>query len=107
MKCCLVLELDTKMTTRPTLKGIKNKYFKNWANTYSCRPELYFEPESIEELRDVLALAQAAGKKVRVVGVGHSPSSIACTPDYMISLKKFDKLIDVKHSAFSIAFRLH
>jgi len=41
-------------------------------------------------------MAEANKKKVRIVGVGHSPSSIACSNDYMVSLKKFNKIIDVK-----------
>ena len=27
--------------------------FKNWAETYSCQPELYFEPRDLQELRQV------------------------------------------------------
>jgi cell division protein FtsL len=32
---------------------------------------------------------------VKVVGEGHSPSDIHCTTDYMISLKKLNKVLDV------------
>ena len=78
------------------LNGVKDKFFENWANTFSCRPELYFEPETVDEIRAVLKMAQSNGKKIRAVGMGHSPSSLACTSDYMISLAKFNRLIHVK-----------
>lgn len=88
-----------------SVKGIANKYFQNWANTYSCRPELYFEPDDADELRSVLKQASSAGRKVRVVGVGHSPSSIACTNEYMISLKRMNRVLDV--SFFSYPKYIH
>ncbi|CAF0725327.1 unnamed protein product [Brachionus calyciflorus] len=75
--------------------GISGKCFQNWANTYSCWPSLYFEPETIEEIKEILKSANENKKVVKVVGVGHSPSSIACTDDYMISLNKFNRIIDI------------
>uniref|UniRef100_A0A0B6ZYZ3 FAD-binding PCMH-type domain-containing protein n=1 Tax=Arion vulgaris TaxID=1028688 RepID=A0A0B6ZYZ3_9EUPU len=75
--------------------GASNKVFTNWATTYSCSPELYFEPESEDEIRKILAYAQEKGKKVKVAGYGHSPSDIACTTDFMISLCRFNKVLNV------------
>jgi len=43
----------------------------------------------------ILAKARLNKKNVRVVGNGHSPSDIACTPGYMISLRKFSKILEV------------
>ena len=34
--------------------------FKNWAQTYSCQPELYFEPQNQQDLRQVRACIHAA-----------------------------------------------
>ncbi|XP_076451035.1 L-gulonolactone oxidase-like [Babylonia areolata] len=75
--------------------GKSGYYFTNWATTYSCWPELFFEPESTEEIRQILALAQEKGKKVKVVGNRHSPSDLACTTDYMISLARYNKVLNV------------
>lgn len=82
------------------MNGIKGKCFTNWANTFSCEPQLYFEPKNVDELKDILKLAQVNEKKVKVVGFGHSPSSIACTNDYMVSLKYFDRILEVRLAAF-------
>ena len=43
----------------------------------------------------VLAFAREKGKKVKVIGNGHSPSDIACTTDYMISLCRYNKVLSV------------
>lgn len=75
--------------------GIRNWKFKNWAETYSCVPSLYFEPKSLNELKDILKNAEANKKKIRVVGCGHSPSAICCTNDFMVSLKHFNKILDI------------
>ncbi|CAL1541329.1 unnamed protein product [Lymnaea stagnalis] len=75
--------------------GKSGKKFTNWATTYSCTPELYFEPETEDEIRKILAYAQEKDKKVKVVGFGHSPSDIACTTDFMISLCRYNNVIKV------------
>ncbi|KAH9503330.1 hypothetical protein Btru_072756 [Bulinus truncatus] len=85
---------DVTFGSRKSL-GKSGKKFTNWATTYSCLPELYFEPETQDEIRKILALAQEKGKKVKVVGFGHSPSDIACTTDYMISLQRFNQVLKV------------
>ncbi|XP_055970126.1 L-gulonolactone oxidase [Sorex fumeus] len=75
--------------------GYKGVHFENWARTYSCRPEMYFQPSSQEEVREVLALARQQNKRVKVVGGGHSPSDIACTDGFMIHLGKMNRLLQV------------
>lgn len=69
--------------------------FKNWAQTHMCRPELYFEPDTEQELRQILSRARLNNKTVKVIGNGHSPSDIACTDGYMVSLKNFNKILEV------------
>ena len=44
----------------------------------------------------ILAKARLNKKTVKVVGNGHSPSDIACTPGYMISLRHFSKVLEVR-----------
>uniref|UniRef100_UPI00398E92C4 L-gulonolactone oxidase-like n=1 Tax=Pristiophorus japonicus TaxID=55135 RepID=UPI00398E92C4 len=77
------------------VQGIAGYQFQNWATTYSCVPQLYFEPGSVEEIRQVLELAQQRSKRVKIVGRGHSPSDIACTDDYLIRLNKLHRLLQV------------
>ncbi|XP_067901718.1 L-gulonolactone oxidase isoform X2 [Heterodontus francisci] len=77
------------------VQGTMGYEFQNWATTYSCHPELYFEPTSVEEVRQILELAKQRNKRVKTVGCGHSPSDIACTDDYFIRLNKINRLLQV------------
>nr|CAB3251409.1 L-gulonolactone oxidase-like [Phallusia mammillata] len=72
-----------------------NHYFQNWSQTYSCKPELYFEPRCTDDLRVILLEAKQLKKKVKVVGGGLSPSDIACTNHFMISMKLFNKILEI------------
>ena len=49
-------------------------------------------------LTQVVEVAGMLRKKVRVVGGSHSPSDIACTKDYMISLKKYKDVLEVNNN---------
>ncbi|OPJ70697.1 hypothetical protein AV530_008463 [Patagioenas fasciata monilis] len=70
--------------------GVK---FQNWAKTYGSSPELYFQPTSVEEIREILDMARQRHKRVKVVGGGHSPSDIACTDDFMIQMGKMNRVL--------------
>ena len=44
----------------------------------------------------ILAKARVNKKTVKVIGSGHSPSDIGCTQGYMVSLKNFNKILEVR-----------
>ncbi|KAI9285771.1 D-arabinono-1,4-lactone oxidase-domain-containing protein [Umbelopsis sp. AD052] len=81
----------------PELKTIakENHQFRNWANTFGCSPELYFEPSTEEEVSEIVRLAVQNKKHIKVVGSGHSPSDLALTNDYMISIHKLNRVLAV------------
>ncbi|CAO2591356.1 L-gulonolactone oxidase [Lemmus lemmus] len=56
---------------------------------------MYYQPTSVEEVREVLALARQQNKRVKVVGGGHSPSDIACTDGFMIHMGKMNRVLQV------------
>ncbi|KAI1790573.1 L-gulonolactone/D-arabinono-1,4-lactone oxidase [Ganoderma leucocontextum] len=61
----------------------------------ACRPLCVFEPENEAQCELVLELARREGKKVRVAGVGHSPSDLACTSEYMLRTEKLDGVLEL------------
>eukprot|EP00042_Codosiga_hollandica_P028387 m.148942 g.148942 ORF g.148942 m.148942 type:complete len:454 (+) comp52755_c0_seq1:285-1646(+) len=67
----------------------------NWAQTKSCRPARLFEPRHEDDIREILAAARASRAQVRVTGTGHSPSDIACTSAWMVSLRRMNALLTV------------
>ncbi|XP_043846011.1 L-gulonolactone oxidase isoform X2 [Dromiciops gliroides] len=78
-----------------TVHGHKGFKFQNWAKTYGCYPEMYFQPTCVEEVRQVLDLARQQNKRVKVIGGGHSPSDIACTDGFMIHMGKMNRILKV------------
>ncbi|EHB14250.1 L-gulonolactone oxidase [Heterocephalus glaber] len=56
---------------------------------------MYYQPSSVEEIREVLTLARQQNKRVKVVGGGHSPSDIACTDGFMIHMGKMNRVLQV------------
>lgn len=82
---------------RPITLPPKLTRFNNWGLAFYCTPLAIFEPESLHQCRLVLELARREGKTVRAVGVGHSPSDLACTSGYMVRLTKMNRLIQVDY----------
>ena len=57
---------------------------------------------SVPILIQILKTAIANGKHVKAVGNGHSPSDIACSDDYQISLKKFNRVLNIDKNLYQV-----
>ena len=69
--------------------------FSNWARTFRCRPRRYIEPNSIDELRSLLNEINFNQSKVRVIGCAHSPSALCMSDDVLISMKNFNRILEI------------
>ncbi|EGO28536.1 hypothetical protein SERLADRAFT_366246 [Serpula lacrymans var. lacrymans S7.9] len=87
---CELLEPITVPAASPDAR------FTNWGQTFSCSPLGVFEPRTEYECELVLELARREDKVVRAVGIGHSPSDLACTSGYMLRTTKLDRLVDAE-----------
>ena len=67
----------------------------NWGRCASAQPTEVLRPTSIAGVCDVVTRATAAGRLVKVVGSGHSFTSIAVAPDIQMDLGALAGLIDV------------
>uniref|UniRef100_UPI00358EFE28 L-gulonolactone oxidase-like isoform X1 n=1 Tax=Myxine glutinosa TaxID=7769 RepID=UPI00358EFE28 len=76
-------------------QGVPGCTFSNWAQTFTCTPQLSFHPSSEAEIRKILKYTQSRNERVKVVGKGHSPSDIACTDGFLIYTDKFNRLLNV------------
>ncbi len=77
----------------------------NWAGEQTCEPQAIARPQSLEELRETVAEASAAGQRVRVSASGHSFNDCALTDGVMIRLDHLGHEIDFdsKGSTFKVA----
>ncbi|KAJ4481020.1 gulonolactone oxidase Lgo1 [Lentinula aciculospora] len=72
-----------------------SKAFSNWAKTFICTPLAIFEPRNEYHCEIILELARREGKVVRVAGVGHSPSDLACTNEFMLRTTNLNRVLMV------------
>lgn len=79
--------------------------FTNWGRTFTCTPLAIFEPETEEQCVLILELARREKKRVRFAGVGHSPSDLACTTDYMLRTTRMNGLLEVSYAFHSLHIR--
>ncbi|WP_280302356.1 D-arabinono-1,4-lactone oxidase [Nocardia abscessus] len=71
----------------------------NWAGDQQCAPALLATPRSVEEVADLLADAEAAGRTVRVAGTGHSFTDAVLTDGTLLSLAKLNRVLDVDRAS--------
>ena len=78
--------------------------FSNWAKTFHCKPQRVFAPTTVLQCRQILELARRDGATVHPVGVGHSPSDLACTNGWLVRTEGISGLVNVRtRSTLSIS----
>ncbi|KAF8064183.1 gulonolactone oxidase Lgo1 [Lyophyllum atratum] len=103
--------MPIQLTARPSEIPLQNLYrllqpitldptsprakFTNWGKTYHSTPLAVFEPENEWQCELIVELARREGKVVKAVGVGHSPSDLACTDGFMLRTTKLNRLLEV------------
>lgn len=73
----------------------RNRTFTNWAGNVKFQYSNFFQPGSEAEIVDIIKQAAEVKAKVRVVGAAHSWSPIMQSPDFLINLDKFNKVIHI------------
>ncbi|EGS22948.1 D-arabinono-1,4-lactone oxidase-like protein [Thermochaetoides thermophila DSM 1495] len=68
---------------------------RTWARTFSSLPELFIQPESLEEIEKVVSLARQCRRRIVTVGSGHSPSDLTCTSSWMINLDRYNRVLSI------------
>jgi FAD/FMN-containing dehydrogenase len=65
----------------------------NWAGNESCRPQEIAFPRTEDEVSEIIASATRRGLPIRVVGAGHSFSTICLTDGVLISLDRMSGIV--------------
>lgn len=83
------------MSVPPSVRPFLSKKIihKTWAGTFWCRPLAIFQPSSVEEIQELVNQARLHGKTIMTVGLGHSPSDLTMTNEWLCNLDKFDKVL--------------
>src|SRR5437867_1994834 len=76
-----------------------NQYrFRNWAQNEGCTAQNYYQPESEQELIEIIRKSN----KIRMVGTGHSWNAICLNSDTLINLDRYSGLLSVDKEKLQI-----
>ncbi|KAM0283522.1 hypothetical protein ACHAQH_002473 [Verticillium albo-atrum] len=84
-----------KSDTEVAFRARSNHIHSTWAKTFSSMPELYIQPESLEEVEKIVDLARICRRRIVLTGCGHSPSNITCTSSWLVNLDNFNKILSI------------
>jgi FAD/FMN-containing dehydrogenase len=72
-----------------------NFTFRNWGQSITCKPEKYCQPDTENDVVQIVQQAIVQNKRVRIVGAGHSWAPLVLTRDYLINLDKLTRYLQV------------
>lgn len=67
----------------------------NWSGTHSVHTTRYYQPETLDELKAVVAAAHESGQKLRPVGSALSPNALAFCSDGMVNVALMDSILAI------------
>ncbi len=70
-------------------------HWHNWAGNQQCTPERIERPSSEQGLIRVVKQAAATGRRVKVVGSGHSFTGIALTDGRLVQLSNYGRVLSI------------
>lgn len=86
------------MSFEGPFKARNNFVFKNWAGIYSGKPQLYFQPSTVDEVIKIVNSARKEKKTVVTVGSGHSPSNMCVTSEWLMNLDNLNQVLGFKEN---------
>ncbi|PFJ14633.1 FAD-binding oxidoreductase [Bacillus cereus] len=75
--------------------SIKGQKWRNWTGNVEGTPHYTMYPESIQDVVEVVGLARKKGKKIRVVGSGHSFTPLVQTEEILVSLDELKGITNI------------
>jgi FAD/FMN-containing dehydrogenase len=83
---------------------VSNHAFHNWAQTITCKPATYCQPDTENDVSDIVRDAAAGNKHVRIAGAGHSWAPLALTRDVLVNLDRLNKslIADVLNHRYTV-----
>jgi L-gulonolactone oxidase len=76
--------------------------WRNWGGNQSCTPVAIQHPISEEDIAAVVRAAAERDQRVKVFGAGHSFTDIACTDGRLLSLDRYDRVLEIDEAACTV-----
>ena len=77
---------ESTLSTMPSTRTTRT--WRNWAGNQTARPTSWYEPRDASEARQVVYDAANEGRRVKVVGSGHSFTAAAVADDVLIDVAR-------------------
>jgi len=87
------------------MKIKEDKYWQNTIKKAGSNIPFYCIPESLDDLSEIIKMAEGQSKRVKAVGSGHSFSDVALPVHYLVDLKKLDNLLVLDPEKIKPAYR--
>src|SRR6187549_1430531 len=75
---------------------------RNWAGNQRCVPAAVHQPASTDEVATIVRRAEAAGRRVKAIGAGHSFTDAAMTDGDLLSLDAMRGVLRVDGSDVTV-----
>ncbi|RAP74878.1 FAD-binding oxidoreductase [Paenibacillus montanisoli] len=69
--------------------------WSNWSGSVQASPQMVLYPDSIEAVVEAVQMCRREGRRLRVVGTGHSFTPIAAASDVLVSLDRMQGLVEI------------
>ena len=76
--------------------------WRNWGGNQSCDPVAIQHPISEPDIAAVVRAAAGQGHRVKVFGAGHSFTDIACTDGRLLSLDRYNRVLEIDEHAGTV-----
>src|SRR5699024_900108 len=90
-----------------SIRRNKSIVFNNWSSSVHCEPSQFERPRDIGELITIVDRCHAEGRRLRVVGAGHSFTPLVATTDVLVSIDHLSGIesIDAKNLIVTVGAR--
>ena len=78
--------------------------FSNWSESTEVHPTHFHQPQNLTELHTAIEHAAGRGKRIRVVGAGHSFTPIAFGPEHLVNLDELRGIVAVDAASQRVRF---
>lgn len=78
------------------------KEWTNWSGFLRFTPQTILEPESEDELTEIIKQHYKAGKRIKLAAAGHSSSPLVETPDTLVTLEHFKGLVKINDDGTAV-----
>jgi len=86
-----------ELATRSQIEDRRPRW-RNWAQNQVCAPVAIHHPTTEQQLVEIVRLAADAGRRVKVVGSGHSFTATALTDGDLVELDRYTDILHVDHA---------